>query len=158
MTCLKRTSPILALVGLLFLGALTGCTTPPVSRAALADMHRLCEKEAGITVYMPERWRPDVPAVEAPCPTGKGQCWFNPVGRYYASTKSTTVEKTKETNLSRISIDWRAEEGGLLVANQTWFSVTIPTPVLLSSHPTTNAQCRHGLSTRLLTSISNNKK
>lgn len=157
MTYLKRTKTFLPLAPLLLLVALTGCTTPLVSRTAVADMDSLCEKEAGITVYLPERWRPDVPAVEAPCPTGKGQCWVNPAGKYFASFRTATLKKTDEVHLSRDSLDWKTVEDGRLVATQTWFTVMVPSP-LLSSHPTTITQCKHELFIRTLTSPPGNKK
>ncbi len=77
--------------------ALTGCTTPAVTRNVFAELDRLCEEQAGIRVYRPERWHPEVPAIEVPCAASpKTSCWFNPAGRYFMQTTSQEIFKTDE--------------------------------------------------------------
>lgn len=128
--------------------ALAGCTTPAVTRSVFAELDRLCEEQAGIRVYMPERWHPEVPTIEVPCAASpKTSCWFNPAGRYFMQTTSQEIFKTGESTLYSRPVRWVTESGGLLVAERITFSAFAPAP-LLSDHPTQHKVCAPGLAAR----------
>lgn len=128
--------------------ALAGCTTPAVTRNVFAELDRLCEEQAGIRVYMPERWHPEVRAIEVPCTSSsQTSCWFNPAGRYFTQTTSQEILKTAKSSIHSVPVRWVTEPEGLVVAEQIAFTAFAPAP-LLSDHPTQHKVCAPGLAAR----------
>lgn len=128
--------------------ALTGCTTPAATRNVFAELERLCEAQAGIRVYMPERWRPEGRLEKAQCPfDSKAVCLVDPVGGYYMQSQRKLISKTADSTIEEHAIRWLTLDRGRRVAEQIDFFALAPAPIL-SDAPSLSKGCPAAYSRR----------
>lgn len=106
------------------MASLTGCTTPAETRTAISEMNRLCEAEAGTSVYLPEKWKPNVQNWRvAPCPDGdrRAICLVYADDEFYSKSTAQRAFGAQESGVSRVQTSFVSLPEGLLIAKRTSF-------------------------------------
>jgi len=121
---------------------LTGCTTPSATKAVAEELQRLCETKAGLTVYLPDRWRPATKTTPVPCRPvdAANQCALSQEGGYFRISSNTVLPRMGTAHIVEYRHRYVDSQTRELIAESLSYGAQGPAP-LLSDFPEQTFSC-----------------